>query len=205
MNKLPILAALLLTAPLALSAQTSATSPPPGAVVTETTEDLDPVSGKPIRRTTRTYTVPGNATSSEVNRTTTAPAASTSATPARPAPTRTVPTSTASAADDATSARATDAQISTFLRRKTSVATLNGPGLLDAYNRFSQRVETDRHNWKPADWVTAAAVLSSLNARYEQLRPTLSLDDKVTIRAQQAEFQGLRTARQISNQVSDKL
>ena len=47
--------------------------------------------------------------------------------------------------------------------------------------------------------------MSSLNGRYETLRTTLSLDDKLTIRSQQAEFQALRTARQISSQVSDKL
>ena len=84
------------------------------------------------------------------------------------------------------------------------VATLTGTGLLDAYARFTDRVR-DRQNWKPADWAMASAVLSSLNTRYEQLRGTLSLDDKLTIRSQQAEYQAVRTARQLSDQVSDKL
>ena len=47
--------------------------------------------------------------------------------------------------------------------------------------------------------------MSSLNGRYDALRTVLSLEDKLTIRSQQGEFQALRTARQISNQVSDKL
>ena len=104
----------------------------------------------------------------------------------------------------AADARATDTQASTFLRRKTTVATLTGPGLLAAYASFTDRVR-DRQNWKPADWAMASAVLSSLNGRYEQLRGSLSLDDKLTIRSQQAEFQAVRTARQLSDQVSDKL
>ena len=195
----PSLAALLLALPLAAAAQTKSPAAPakttqaPAAVlkptpgtqqVTEVTEDLDPATGKVIRRTTRTTTMPID-----------------SSAPARTA-TRTTPatTSPTMAAD----ARATDAQVTTFLRRKTTVATLTGPGLLDAYARFTDRVR-DRQNWKPADWAMASAVLSSLNSRYEQLRGTLSLDDKLTIRSQQAEYQAVRTARQLSDQVSDKL
>ena len=56
-----------------------------------------------------------------------------------------------------------------------------------------------------ANWATAANVLSRLNNRYEQLRSSFSFDDKITIRSQQAEFQALRTGRQLSDQVSDKL
>ena len=200
MNNARFLAALLLALPLAAVAQTKPTPAPakptqaPAAVpkpaagtqqVTEVTEDLDPATGKVIRRTTRTTTVPIDSS---------APARTTTRTPT---PTTTSPTM---AADS----RATDAQASTFLRRKTTVAALTGPGLLAAYASFTDRVR-DRQNWKPADWAMASAVLSSLNGRYEQLRGTLSLDDKLTIRSQQAEFQAVRTARQLSDQVSDKL
>jgi hypothetical protein len=48
-------------------------------------------------------------------------------------------------------------------------------------------------------------VLSALNGRYEQLRDSFGFNDKLNIRAQQAEYQALRTGRQISDQVSDKL
>jgi len=198
-----ILAALLLTLPLAATAQTSTSSgtpPPAGATVTETTEDLDPATGKVIRRTTRTYTMPGNTAPSVAGRATT-PAAmpsgsSTSGTPAN---------KPAASDNEATDVRATDAQASTFLRKKIVVASLSGSGLLEAYNRLMERVRNDRQGWKASDWSTAAAVLSSLNARYEQLRPTMSFDDKLSIRTQQAEFHTLRTGRQISDQVSDKL
>jgi hypothetical protein len=191
MNNSRFLAALLLALPLAAAAQTKSsttkTTAAPAAgtqQVTEVTEDLDPATGKVIRRTTRTYTVPaGTAGSSNL--------------PGRSA----MPTS----GTEPSGAKASDAEVSDFFREKTAVASLSGPGLLDAYARFMEKVHNERQGWKAADWATAASVLSTLNARYEQLRATLSLDDKLTIRSQQAEFQGLRTARQLSDQVSDKL
>ncbi|WP_210516520.1 hypothetical protein [Hymenobacter terricola] len=193
MNNSRLLAAFLLALPFAAAAQTkpattsttksttTATTPaatPGTQQQTEVTEDLDPATGKVIRRTTRTINVPAGTT---------------------PAP------SSASTTMDAPIAAASDAQVTAFLRKKTTVSTLTTTGLLSAYEAFIERVRTDRPNWKPADWNNAAAVLSSLTERYQQLRSTFSLDDKLTIRSQQGEFQALRTAKQISSQVSDKL
>lgn len=189
------LALLLLATPIAASAQTKPTTKPTTTTTTttpattpagtqqqiEVTEDLDPETGKVIRRTTRTINVPvGTATS---------------------------PSSTAGSSStmDAPATSATDAQVTTFLRRKTTVSTLTTTGLLAAYELFMERVRNDRQNWQPSNWATAANIMSSLNDRYQQLRGSFSLDDKLTIRAQQAEFQALRTAKQISTQVSDKL
>ena len=200
--KLPhTFAALLLALPLAATAQTtpSKTTTPPATTtkttsdaqqVTEVTEDLDPATGKVIRRTTRTTTLPAGTPM-----------------PGTPMP-GTIGTTTTNAGTsntDLADAKANDAQISSFLRRKTTVATLSPSALLSTYQSFIERVRNDRQNWKPVDWARAAAVMSSLNDRYEQLRSGFSLDDKLTIRSQQAEFQALRTARQISTQVSDKL
>jgi hypothetical protein len=192
MKNVHLLAALLLALPVAASAQTKSTTtttkstptiaaPPGTQQQTEVTEDLDPATGKVIRRTTRTINVPVG----------TAPTPST--------------TSTTVDEYDTSMAAASDAQVTSFLRQKTTVGTLSTTGLLKAYEYFMDRVRSDRSNWKPADWANAAAVLSSLNGRYQQLRSSFSLDDKVTIRSQQAEFQALRTAKQISTQVSDKL
>ena len=186
-----LLAALLLALPLAAAAQTKTTTAPtktttPTAVPpgmqpqTEVTEDLDPATGKVIRRTTRTVYVPVG---------TSAPAGGGG--------------STSSSAS--TSGTATDAQVTDFFREQTKVSSLTGPALLDAYQRFIEQVRAERHGWKPADWAAASAVLSRLNSRYDQLRSTYTLDEKVTIRSQQAEFQALRTGRQLSDQVSDKL
>ena len=186
--------ALLLALPLAATAQTR-TAPPaktsiPTAVakpgteqVTEVIEDLDPNTGKVIRRTTRTTTVPiGGA--------------------ARPASTASASTGTS---ETVSTAPASDTAVSNFFRERTTVARLTAPQLLDAYTRFIDKVRDDRRTWTSADWARAANVLSSLNGRYEQLRGTYTLDDKLTVRGAQGEFQALRTARQISGQVSDKL
>ena len=184
MNNSHLLAALLLALPLGTQAQTKpAPVPKPAPAtqqVTEVTEDLDPATGKVIRRTTRTTTEPVGAPST--------------AKVGMPAPT---PTDT--------NARANDAQVSTFFRGKTTVATLTAPALLDAYTRFIEKVRAERRGWTSANWSAAAAVLSSLNGRYDQLRNNLTLDDKVSIRSQQAEFQALHTAHQLTDQVSDKL
>lgn len=194
-----LFALLLLASPLATLAQTkpttTTTTPKPTTTTTkptptpagtqqqtEVTEDLDPETGKVIRRTTRTINVPvGTATT----------------------PASTYPSSTTTM--DAPAGPATDAQVTAFLRKKTTVSTLTTTGLLSAYELFIERVRNDRQNWKPADWANAAGIMSSLNDRYQQLRSSFTLDDKLTIRSQQGEFQALRTAKQISSQVSDKL
>ena len=189
-----LFATLLLAAPLTLAAQTHPTPKVPNQVitknpgteqVTEVVEDLDPNTGKVIRRTTRTTTVPvGSA----------------------PAGTATRPASSPSgSAETNASGVASDTLVSDFFRERTTVARLTAPQLVDAYARFIEKVREDRRAWKPSNWERAAAVLASLNNRYEQLRPTFSLDDKLNIRSAQAEFQALRTARQISGQVSEKL
>ncbi|WP_052732833.1 hypothetical protein [Hymenobacter terrenus] len=199
-NLLRLFVAPLLALPVAAAAQTTTTTNPASKSTTttpapastspagmqpqtEVTEDLDPATGKVIRRTTRTIYVPMGT----------------------PAPSTASKTTAPTTSSDVATSTATDAQVSTFLRKKTAIATLTAPALLAAYQQFIERVRTDRHSWKASDWTAAAAILSSLNGRYDQLRSSLSLDDKLTIRSQQAEFQTLRTARQLSDQVSDKL
>ncbi len=196
MNNSTVFAALFLALPLAALAQTKpaptapakttttqTTTPAPATQqVTEVTEELDPATGKVIKRTTRTTTVP----------------LGTPLPGARPAA---YPDADVSMTD----AQATDSQVSDFYREKTKVAALTAPALVDAYSRFIDKVRNDRRTWTSADWNRAAAVLSSLNGRYDQLRSSFSLDDKFTIRGAQGEFQALRTARQLSKEVSDKL
>ena len=184
MKNLHFLTALLLALPLAATAQTKSTTTttPAGRQVTEVTEELDPETGKVIRRTTRTYTEPAAVQT----------AASTS------------PSATMSVTDEPAN-RATDEQVADYFRERMKVDKLTVPELVDAYSRFMDKVRRDRRKWQPANWTTAAAVLSSLNHRYDQLRADISFEDKLTIRSQQAEFQGLRTARQLTESISDKL
>ena len=203
MKNAHLLATLLLALPVAAHAQTKTTTPaktststatakPGTEQVTEVTEDLDPATGKVIRRTTRTTTVPaGTATG----------------TAARPGTTVINPSTGSSTSTAATVASgvASDTAVSSFFRERMVVGRLTAPQLLDTYTRFMDQVREDRRNWQTNDWTRAANVLSSLNGRYEQLRSSYTLDDKLTIRGVQGEFQALRTAKQISGSVSDKL
>jgi uncharacterized protein involved in copper resistance len=202
MKRFSWLAALAVAAPLAAVAQTKPTitksttptsaAKPATQEVKETVEELDPATGKVIRRTTRTYNVPaGTATSGTAT-------ASPTSTPTAPAHTE-EPTSTA------TVRAASDTAVSAFLREKVVVGNVTAPQLLRLYNEFIETVREERSGWKAADWERASSVLSSLNARYEQLRSSFTLDDKLTIRSQQGEYQTLRTARQLSDQISNKL
>ena len=188
--------ALLLALPLAAQAQTkttttssssssTATAKPGEQQVTEVTEELDPATGKVIRRTTRTTTVPAG-TSPGTNTTVINP-------------------SSGSTTTTVAAGVATDTAVSDFFRERISVAKLTAPQLLDTYTRFLDKVREDRRGWTANDWTRASNVLSALNGRYEQLRSSYTLDDKLTIRGVQGEFQALRTAKQISGQVSDKL
>jgi hypothetical protein len=200
MTRFSWLAALAVAAPLATLAQTkpsttkttATTTKPATQEVKETVEELDPATGKVVRRTTRTYNVPAGTAGT-----------GTTASPA------TAPSGTATRPDDlpaaSTTRAASDTAVSSFLREKVAPSTATAPQLLRLYNEFIETVREERSGWKPADWERAAAVLSSLNARYEQVRTSFSLDDKLTIRSQQGEFQTLRTARQLSDQISNKL
>ncbi|MCI1189575.1 hypothetical protein MON38_19300 [Hymenobacter sp. DH14] len=173
---------------------TATTTAKPGTEqVTEVTEDLDPATGKVIRRTTRTTTVPAGT------------AAGTTARPGTTVINPSTGTSTPSTTATVASGVATDTAVSDFFRERMTVSRLTAPQLLDTYTRFLDKVREDRREWTPNDWTRAANVLSALNGRYEQLRSTYTLDDKLTIRGVQGEFQALRTAKQISGSVSDKL
>ncbi|QKG57406.1 hypothetical protein GKZ68_12710 [Hymenobacter sp. BRD128] len=199
MKRFSWLATLAVAVPLAAAAQTkptitksssTSTTRPATQEVKETVEELDPATGKVIRRTTRTYNVPAG-TAASAGMATASPASA----PARTEePVSTTPVHAAS-----------DPAVSSFLREKVALGTTTAPQLLRLYNEFIETVRAERSGWKAADWDRAAAVLSSLNARYEQLRPSFTLDDKLTIRSQQGEFQTLRTARQLSDQISNKL
>ena len=239
MKTLPFASVLLLALPLAALAQTK---PGPGDVtgtrpaqnspatttnangeqqVVEVVEELDPATGRVIKRTTRTTTTPAAATTTEAAAE--APAVARPAPAARPtaapattsAPrtaTTTAPRATPPRAAPAVPARpgtarrsAEDALVSDFLHEGVTLARVPASDLPRLYDLFIEKVRSDRRQWKPANWESAANVLSQLNARYEEVRQSLSFDDRLSIRADQGEFQTLRTARQVSDQVTNKL
>ena len=119
MKTLHFLPTLLLALSLAATAQTT----PVPQQTTTVTEDLDPATGKVIRRTTRTTTEP----------------VTTTATP-----------TTATPAPAVDAAPATDAVVSAFLNKKTTVSTLSAAELPTAYERLLNKVHNERQGWQPA-------------------------------------------------------
>ena len=227
MKTLHLVPVLLLALPLAAFAQAK---PSPGDVigsrpaqaqpaistntngeqqVVEVIEELDPVTGRVVKRTTRTTTVPATAPETAAE----APAVARPATAARPgaaplpAPrtATTRATTTAPARPGTARPTAEDALVSDFLHEGVTLARLRASELPRIYDLFIEKVRNDRRQWKPANWDNAAAVLARLNARYEEVRQDLSFEDRLSIRTDQGEFQTLRTARQVSDQVTNKL
>ncbi|MBC8081650.1 MAG: hypothetical protein H7Z21_00425 [Hymenobacter sp.] len=69
--------------------------------------------------------------------------------------------------------------------------------LPDLYGRFIEATRDQRRQWGPANWSQAAAVLAALNARYEQVREQIPLEDRIRIRSWQGEFRTLEAARDV--------
>ncbi|MDO7874052.1 hypothetical protein Q5H93_04855 [Hymenobacter sp. ASUV-10] len=160
---------------LALPFATLAQTAPATHQVTEVTETIDPATGKVTKRTTRSYSEP-------------VPAAAAAEAEARGAV-----------------MAASDADVSKTLGKKTAVSSLTNTNLVAAYDQLLEQTRNKRSGWQAADWTAAASVMASLNTRYEQLRSVLTLDEKLSIRANQAEFQALRLGQQVTRQITDKL
>ena len=82
-----------------------------------------------------------------------------------------------------------------LLGEKVLLSRARATELPDLYARFIGSTREQRHQWTATDWSKAAAVLANLNARYEQVREQLPLEDRVRIRSWQGEFRTLEAAR----------
>ena len=74
----------------------------------------------------------------------------------------------------------------------------------DLYARFIETTRAQRRQWSAADWAAASNVLTALNARYEQVRKELPLEERLRIRSWQGEFRTLEKARDVKEAVSEK-
>lgn len=82
-----------------------------------------------------------------------------------------------------------------LLGEKVLLSRARASELPDLYARFIGSTREQRHQWTATDWSKAAAVLANLNARYEQVREQIPLEDRVRIRSWQGEFRTLEAAR----------
>lgn len=90
-----------------------------------------------------------------------------------------------------------------LLGEEVVISRARATELPDLYFRLVETMRTQRKNWTQADWSDASAVLSSLNARYEQVREQLSLEERLRIRSLQGEFRTLEKARDVKDVINE--
>jgi hypothetical protein len=84
-----------------------------------------------------------------------------------------------------------------LLGEKVILSRARASELPDLYGRFIEATRAQRRQWTATDWSNASAVLGRLNARYEQVREELPLEERVRIRSWQGEFRTLEKARDV--------
>ncbi|MGY2133297.1 DUF6565 domain-containing protein [Hymenobacter sp. HD11105] len=82
-----------------------------------------------------------------------------------------------------------------LLNEEINIKRARATELPDLYSRLLETTREQRRRWSAADWSAASAVLTSLNARYEEVRTQLPTEERLRIRSWQAEFRTLEKAR----------
>ncbi|MFD1466816.1 hypothetical protein ACFQ48_01165 [Hymenobacter caeli] len=80
-------------------------------------------------------------------------------------------------------------------------ARASAADLPDLYENFIGACQDQYRQWGDDDWSAAATVLARLNQRYEQVRTSLSIQERLNIRSAQAEFHTLQGARKLKGRL----
>lgn len=88
-----------------------------------------------------------------------------------------------------------------LLQTTIDLAQARAEQLPELYERFIGTTRDERRQWSFADWDAAGQVLARLNQRYEQVRTSLPLEERLRIRSFQGEFHTLRGAREVKSRV----
>jgi hypothetical protein len=91
-----------------------------------------------------------------------------------------------------------------FLGENVVISSARATELPDLYGRLVESMRDQKKNWTAADWSAASAVLTNLNARYEQLRTQLPLEERLRIRSLQGEFRTLEKARNVKDAINEQ-
>ncbi|MCA8829126.1 DUF6565 domain-containing protein [Hymenobacter pini] len=86
-----------------------------------------------------------------------------------------------------------------LLNEDVNISKARASELPDLYFRLVETMRSDKKDWTQADWSAASAVLSRLNARYDQVRDQLPLEERLRIRSLQGEFRTLEKARDVKD------
>lgn len=88
-----------------------------------------------------------------------------------------------------------------LLQTDVNLAQASADQLPNLYERFIATTRDERRQWSYPQWDAASQVLARLNQRYEQVRTTLPLEERLRIRSFQGEFHTLRGARQMKDKL----
>jgi hypothetical protein len=90
-----------------------------------------------------------------------------------------------------------------LLNSDVNLARVSADQLPDLYERFIATTRDERRKWSYEDWDNAGTVLARLNKRYQEVRTTLPVEERLRIRTFQGEFHTLRGARQVKDRIDD--
>ena len=97
------------------------------------------------------------------------------------------------------SASGTDAVQQHLLNANVNLAQISADQLPDLYEHFISTTRDELRRWRSQDWDAAGQVLARLNQRYEAVRTSLPLEERLRIRSFQGEFHTLRGARRVTD------
>lgn len=90
-----------------------------------------------------------------------------------------------------------------LLNEDVQISKARAEEMPDLYARFIDATRARRRQWTEAEWAEASTVLSTLNARYAQVRTQLPMEERLRIRSWQGEFRTLEKARNMKDIVTD--
>ena len=85
----------------------------------------------------------------------------------------------------------------------TDPARARAADLPDLYEQLIETCQEQYRSWSKDDWDAAANALARLNQRYDQVRTSLLLQERLNIRSAQVEFHTLQGARKIKNRLNN--
>ncbi|MGY3089505.1 hypothetical protein ACVWYF_002553 [Hymenobacter sp. UYAg731] len=88
-----------------------------------------------------------------------------------------------------------------LLQTDVNLAQARADQLPNLYERFITTTRDESRAWTYEQWDAAGQVLARLNERYEQVRTTLPLEERLRVRSFQGEFHTLRGARQVKDKL----
>jgi hypothetical protein len=99
----------------------------------------------------------------------------------------------------------TVAQIqSRLLGENVNISRARATELPELYARLLETTRDQRRRWSAANWSEASAVLTRLNARYEEVRTQLPTKERLDVRSLQAEFRTLEKARDVKEIIENR-